>query len=131
MEQDLLTYLLAQTNVAAVVGSRVTWVKAPQGVARPNVILHRIAGLRDTTNDGPSGFVSSRIQVDCFGVSFLSAKTAANAIEVALSGGHFIQGSTEFQGCFLDAERSGEEDAESSDKLFRVSLDFIIYHGGL
>jgi hypothetical protein len=131
MEKDLIAYLLAHTAVAAQVSARINWVRAPQAVARPNVILHRVSGERDTTNDGPSGFVSSRIQVDCFGARFEDAKAAAVAIETALSGRSFSQGSTQFQGCFLEAERTGEEDTDSPDKVLRVSLDFIIFHGGL
>lgn len=131
MELDLRNYLLSHAAVAAAVDARVSWVRAPQSVARPNVVLHRISGLRDTTNDGPSGFVSSRVQIDCYGNRFEDAKAAAIAIETALSGGIFSQGSTRFQGCFLDAERTGDEDSTTPDKLIRVSLDFIIFHGGL
>lgn len=131
MELDLRNYLLAHSAVIAILGSRIHWVRSTQGIVRPNVILHRIAGNRDTTNDGPSGAVASRVQADCLALDFETAKSAAAAIEAALSGMRGPYGSTDFQGCFLDAERTGEEDSSTPDKLLRISLDFIIFHGGL
>lgn len=136
MEEALIAYLLADSGVAALVGTppavqRLYWMQAPQSVAKPYGTLQGISGLRDTPMDGPSGLVESRVQIDCYGLTYNSAKTLARAIEAAISGAAFSQGTTYFQGCFVDAERDGYESDASPDKLFRVSLDFIIFHKGV
>jgi hypothetical protein len=71
------------------------------------------------------------VQVDCYGLTFSSAKGLARAVEAVLSGLTVSTGGIEFQGCFLDAERDGYEDNAAPDKLFRTSLDFIIFHKGV
>lgn len=131
MEEALISYLLADSGVAALASTRLYWVQAAQGVAKPYATLQRVSGLRDTPMDGPSGLIESRVQIDCYGLTYAAAKTLARAIETAISGAAFTQGSTYFQGCFLDAERDGYEAEASPDKLFRVSLDFIIFHKGV
>lgn len=136
MEADLTAILLANSGLTALVQTgtapaRVYWTQAPQGVAKPYITMLRVSGRRDTPMDGPSGFVTSRVQVDCYGSTYASVKAVAAAVEAVLSGKSVTQGSTVFQGFFLDAERDGFEDADTPDKLFRTSLDFIIFHNGV
>jgi hypothetical protein len=136
MEEALIAYLLANSGVRALVGTppasqRMHWTQAPQGVAKPYATLTKVTGLRDTTLDGPSGFQEARVQIDCYGLTFASAKGLARAVEAVLSGLTVTTGGIEFQGCFLDAERDGYEADAAPDKLFRTSLDFIIFHKGV
>lgn len=136
MEEALIGYLLADSGVTALAqtGSgpvRLYWTQAPQSVAKPYATLTKVTGLRDTPMDGPSGLQESRIQVDCYGLTFSAAKGLARAIEAALSGLSTETDGIVFQGVFLDAERDGYEADASPDKLFRTSLDFIIYHRGV
>lgn len=136
MEEALIAYLLADSGVRALVGTppaqqRMHWTQAPQGIARPNAVLTKITGLRDTPMDGPSGFQESRVQVDCYGLTFAAAKGLARAVEAVLSGITVTTGGIVFQGCFLDAERDGYEADAAPDKLFRTSLDFLIFHKGV
>jgi hypothetical protein len=136
MEEALIAYLLADSGVQALVQaasgpSRIFWTQAPQGVGKPYATLTKITGLRDTTLDGPSGFQEARVQVDCYGLTFGAAKGLARAVEAVLSGLTVTTGGIEFQGCFLDAERDGYEADASPDKLFRTSLDFMIFHKGV
>lgn len=136
MESDLTAILLADSGLTALVktgtaAARIYWVEAPQGVAKPYVLLQRISGLRDTPMEGPTGFVESRLQVDCYGLTYATTKATAQAVGAALSGLTTTQGTTEFQGFFLDAERDGFEADATPDKLFRTSLDFIVFHKGV
>jgi hypothetical protein len=136
MEEALIAYLLANSGVRVLVGTppasqRMHWTQAPQGVAKPYATLTKVTGLRDTTLQGPSGFQEARVQIDCYGLTFSSAKGLARAVEAVLSGLTVTTGGIEFQGCFLDAERDGYEADAAPDKLFRTSLDFIIFHKGV
>lgn len=128
MEEALRSYLLEIEEIVALVGTRVHWVRSPQGSASPRIVLYRISGLRDMTMQGPSGLVASRVQVDCIGASYGSAKTVARAVEACVSGWSGIRSDVAFDGCFLIGERDDFEDADTPDKLFRTSLDFNIWH---
>jgi hypothetical protein len=128
MEEALRTFLLAGTDLAALVGTRVHWVRSPQAAASPRIVLYRISGLRDMHMQGPSGLVASRVQVDCIGASYGSAKPLARAVEARLSGYSGTASGIRFEGCFLIGERDDFEDTDTPDKLFRTSLDFNIWH---
>jgi hypothetical protein len=131
MEEALLSYLLAASAVSSLVGTRINWVRSPQGVLSPRVVLTRVSGIRDMTlNSGPTGYVSSRVQVDCIGTSYGSAKSVARAIETRLSGYSGTTGGIRFEGCFLIGERDDYFDTDTPDKLFRTALDFNIWHKG-
>lgn len=132
MEEALMTYLLAGTTLAALVGTRIHFVRSPQGTASPRVVLYRISGVRDMSlNNGPTGFVASRVQCDCIGTSYTSAKAVARALETRLSGYSGTVGSIRFEGAFLVGERDDYFDTETPDKLFRTSLDFNIWARGI
>lgn len=128
MEEDLIAALLRNAALNARVGVNIYWGKASDAVSKPYIVLNRVSGLRDTTMDGASGLVASRVQVDCWDTHYLDAKKVARAVEGALSGRRFRQGNTEFRGFFLVAERDGYDHSDTPDKLFGVSLDFTIWH---
>lgn len=130
MEEALRTFLLASAGLTALVGTRIHWVRSPQGSASPRIVLYVISGLRDMRMDGPTGLIASRVQVDCIGASYGSAKAVARAVEARLSGYTGTASGIVFQGCFLIGERDDFEDADTPDKLFRTSLDFNIWHKG-
>lgn len=128
MEEALVGYLLAGTALAAVVGNRINWVRSPQGVLSPRIVLYKVSGLRDMCFDGPTGFVTTRVQCDCISTTYNSAKAAARALEGRLSGYSGTTGGIRFEGAFLINERDDFFDAETPDKLFRTSLDFNVWH---
>lgn len=130
MEEALRTFLLASAGLTALVGTRIHFVRSPQGSASPRIVLYVISGLRDMRMDGPTGLIASRVQVDCIGASYGSAKAVARAVEARLSGYTGTASGIVFQGCFLIGERDDFEDADTPDKLFRTSLDFNIWHKG-
>lgn len=107
---------------------RINWIVAPQAIARPNIVLLRVSGLRDTPMDGPSGLVETMVQVDCYGETLAAALAVSRAVETVLSGYSGTQGVTKFDGVFLISERHGYEDTGTPTRLYRVSLDFRIWH---
>lgn len=131
MEEALIAHLLADSGVTALASTRLYWTIAPSAVAKPFATLLKVDGIRDTPLGGPNGFQQSRVQIDCYGTTFASAKTLARAVETAIAAGRFTVGSIEFQACFLVTERDGYEDDPSTEDLFRTSLDFITFHNGV
>lgn len=127
MESALVAHLLGSAGLATLVGTRINWVRAPQGALSPRIVLYRISGVRDMHMAGPSGLIASRVQVDCLGLTYDSAKSVARAVEARLSGFSGTR-AIRFDGCFLVNERDDFSDTDTPDKLFRTSLDFIIWH---
>ena len=128
MEESLVALLLAWAPLAALAGNRIHWATRPQGTLPPFVILNRISGIRDTTFQGPSGAVASRVQADCYALTYSESKALARAMEALLSGYRGSDGSTEFAGIFLESERDGFDDTDPPDKFYRTSLDFTLWH---
>lgn len=127
MEEALIAKLLATAGITGAVGQRVTWKRRGQGKPLPAIVLHRIDGIRDYHLGGASGLVESRIQADCWGDSYLSAKTTARALEAVLSGARFTQGGVRFDGIFIEDERDDTSE-ENGRPLFRTSLDLMVHH---
>lgn len=128
MEESLVAKLLAASGLVALVVDRVNWNKIETPAAVPYVILRRISGGRDYHMGAASGLVETRVQADCYGGTYASAKGVARAVEAALSGFQGVQGSTTFDGIFLTAERDLIDEDDSPVDLHGVSLDFIVWH---
>jgi len=125
METALIAKLLASAGVTALVSTRINWSRRPQGAALPAIVLHRISGIPDYHHSGTSGLVSSRVQVDCYGVSYGSAKAVARAVEAAITAQTFTQGATRFDVILLDNERDSSTEP-TPDTLFLTSLDLVV-----
>ena len=126
MEANLIAKLLATAGVTALVSTRINWSRRPQGSALPAIVLHRIDGAPDYHHAGASGLVQSRVQVDCWAVSYGAAKAIARAVETAVTAQTFTQGATRFDVILIADERDSTFD--ETTPLFRTSLDLMIHH---
>lgn len=130
MEAALLAKLLATVGVTALSDSRINWSRRPQGETIPAnkgaIVLHRIDGFPDYHTLGPSGLVESRVQVDCWGLSYKAAKSLARAVEAAVSGARFTQGAIRFDAILLVDER--DDTFDETAPIFRTSLDLAVHH---
>jgi hypothetical protein len=126
MEAAFIARLLATAGVTALVSTRINWLRRPQGSALPCIVLHRIDGTPDVTHGGRSGLVVSRVQVDCWGASYGSAKAIARAVETAITAQTFTQGATRFDVILIADERDSTFD-ENNTPIFRTSLDLIVH----
>lgn len=129
MEEAIRTRLLNTSGVTALVGTRVYCGSRPQGQTLPDVIINRISGAPIYTDDGESGLAEARIELDCWGTTYGSAKNVARAVIESLSAFFGTVGDTPFQYILLDAERDFREvgTVDSTENLFRTNLDFIIW----
>lgn len=125
MEAALIAKLLATAGVTALVSTRINWSRRPQGAALPCIVLHRVSGLPDVHHAGASGLVVSRVQVDCWGASYGSAKAVARAVEAAITAQTFTQGATRFDVILIDSER--DDSTDETTPLFRTSLDLMVH----
>lgn len=123
MEEELRTILLGTGALTAIVGSRVDWSTRPQGTALPAVTLHVVSGAEGYTLKSRDGLLKSRVQIDCWGVTYASAKTTSRAVITALSGAR----DGGFRGMFHESTRDDREGGTNeADRPFRVGLDFSV-----
>ena len=128
MEEDLVARLLANTALAGLVGTRITWIDRPQGDALPSVTLQIVTSGRSYNFKGPNGLCGTRVQVDCWGASYASAKAVSRAVIAAIEP-PATQGITVFGASFLDnAPDFPPEDLAGGVTAYRVKMDWIIWH---
>lgn len=120
MEQEL-------TALLAAASPQRYWGRAPQTPtpSRPYIVLSRISGVRNYHTQGASGFVSSRVQIDIYGDTYVSVHDTAKAVVAAISG---YRGGT-IQGVFIDSQRDMTWlEQGDPNELHRLSLDAIVHH---
>ncbi len=129
MKEQITSYLLAFAGLTELVGNRVQWARRPQASALPAVVLNGIGGVPDYIMSGPSGLVSSRVQIDCWGATYASAEAVSRQVLARLNGVRFISGGVTFQGIFAEGESDSHEVAPGGTDIYRVTRDFILWHG--
>jgi hypothetical protein len=127
MESALIAKLLATAGVTALVSTRINWGKSPQGTALPRVVLHKPSRVTDYHHGGASGLAVTRVQADCYGTSYGSATAVLRAIETALCGASFTQGSVRFDVILNEGERDGNSPSDP-DPSFLLQLDLMVHH---
>lgn len=131
MEAAIIAVLLADSGVAALVGTRVQPVSRPQSDTFPAVTVTRISGGPEYADDGEVGLEDGRIQIDCHGLTYTDAKGLAVAVRNCLSAlidttsaGVFIIYVT------LDNERDFRESgSNAAEYSFRTAIDFMVWIG--
>lgn len=113
--------LLADASVAALVGTRVYPLSAPQGAARPFLVVTSVSDVPATTMNGlPADLLrNARVQVDSYAETYLEAHALFEAVnnEVAALSGPTISA------VLLSA--SDMRDDETG--LYRKSADFSVW----
>lgn len=128
MEEDLVARLLADAGLAGLVGERIYWLDRPQADALPSITLQVISPGRAYTYGGASGTAGSRVQFDVWGRSYLEAKQVSRALIAAVEP-PALEGDTRFGPAFLEnGPDFPPEDLPGGTKVYRVSMDFIIWN---
>lgn len=120
--------LLANLGVAAV-APRVAWGERPQAGSLPAIVLTRVSDTPKYVMDGTVTLSETRVQADCWALTYAGADAVAKAITAALSGFAGTVGATRFHGVFSEGARDlREAGTDDAARYFRVSIDFIIHH---
>lgn len=128
MQAALRARLLADASVAALVGTRVSWVERPQGDALPAVTLTTIAGDRDQHLKGFTGMRSTTVQADCWASGYGQARALAEAVIAATVPAGSFSG-VQFGRTFAGEPRD-LGDSASGTFIHRQSVDLTVYHYG-
>lgn len=128
-------FVLADTTVASIVGTRMFPRVLPQGVRDPAIVYNRVSMLGDHHMQGASGLVEVRMQIDAW------AETADDAYELAVAVKQRIDGYRgEMQSVASPPEvvfvqgvffANARDDYDSNRQLYRESWDYMLHYGEL
>ncbi|MDZ7823669.1 MAG: DUF3168 domain-containing protein [Ahrensia sp.] len=122
MEEELRALLLSHAPITDIVANRIDWGVNTQGALFPRVVLTVISSAEGIVMNGSNNLEQSRVQVDCYAMTYGQCKSLSRAIINFLHvyrGGGFRLITHE---SVRDSRESGTNEAE---RPFRVSLDFL------
>ncbi|MDD4986375.1 MAG: DUF3168 domain-containing protein [Dehalococcoidales bacterium] len=129
IEQALMTFLLAQSGITALVGDRIHFVRAPQDVAHPYLVISKVDDPGMHSHDGPVKLGDPRLQFSAFAETYGAAKLVTAAVKTALNGYKGTMGGDGgvfVGGVFYDDET--DLDPGDGSGLFGVAADYIIWY---
>lgn len=131
IEEGLRAYLLADATVSGLIGTRFTPLAEAQRQARPYAVYQRISTEIIRSLKANSGLRWARVQVDCYGDTYASAKAVAHAISERIDSditpGTF--GTYCVPSCRILDEWDGYEEPERDGErgIYRTSLDVKVW----
>lgn len=128
MEEAFIAFLLADTSLSALVGSKVNYDTAPQGTAAPYVVIEVISRVPVYADDGEAGLTQHRLQITSFAATRASALAVSAAVFARLSAVSQTYSGVQFQHIELDDEDSRFETFADGRELYRVRQDYLIWH---
>jgi hypothetical protein len=116
---SISTQLYALLSAGATdAGTRIYPLTAgPSPVATPYITFQTVAGVPDAVMSGSSGLIKTRMQLDLYATTHALAETLKAQVEALLAGWSL-----------QNTELSAQDFYEADVKLFRVLLDYSIWH---
>jgi hypothetical protein len=121
MEEQFRAALLANSGLAAIVGTRIDWGLRGQV---PSIRLQVVSGVPFYTHSGRDEMTPYLVQADCFGARYGDAKRVARAVQAACGD----LGLPHFNSCFVENERDDQDVDAASNPIHRTSLDLRLWH---
>lgn len=119
IEEAIVTILRGNSQVSALVASRVYLMEATQSGEFPFLVVTTVGAQRELLHDGPMGIANKLIQVSCISNKVSSAKTLAEKVRKAL---HDFRGSVGDEFIFY-ASVQNEVDLSDPDYGHQVAID--------
>lgn len=127
-EEALFSFLVADTDLTALVGQRIYPLLLPQQPTTPAISYQRISTTPLYALNGNQQLTKVRIQFDIFGATLADAKSVAEALHSRLDAYRGLMGSVQVGSVF----RASEMDLyDPSVESFRVSTDYLIVFEGV
>jgi hypothetical protein len=127
---DLRTFLLAQSGISTLVGTRIYRSVRNQNDGLPAIVAQV---LNDSSDHALDGILSARdalVQIDCFAATWVAVDALATAVEAELDSYSGAIGDRTCQAAFLTGRRDIEDDPVfgNEQNTPRVSMDFEMMH---
>ena len=125
MEEALTALLLADDDLAALIGTRVHWGRLPDGVGNwPYIVLQVVSDPSEHDLDGPVDLRQARVQADVYGDDYGQAVAAKRAMLALLSGFRAVAHGVDFRAVFVLDDRDMTDRAAGGERyLFRRMVD--------
>ena len=123
IESDIVTYLLAQSPLTAVIGTRLHAMKRPQkatatSTAYPSITFQRVGGTHEHHLTAAQGYAELRMQFDIWSLSYLTCASVAELLRAELSGyGPGTMGSSTVHSVKLESQIDFYEAPEVADEV--------------
>lgn len=86
LTSGLVSLLLANSTVSAIVGTRIQPIPAPEDLKQYPCVTYQVASdVNGYTLTGTDGVTTTRVIFDCFALRFLDAHNLALAVKAALT----------------------------------------------
>lgn len=128
LEEALLSRLANYGGLSALVVARIYPMILPQKPTLPAVTYQRIDGERESGMTQEHGMAHPRMQVDCWAATYSAAKAVATQVRGALQRWSGTVAGVTVLDSFLESDRDLYEPGTGGQDIFRVSLDFLIWH---
>jgi hypothetical protein len=128
IEAAIVEILNDTSEITDIVGNRIHPASDPQATPRPKITFQRISTARPHTNDGPMGFPSANIQLDCWADSYKVARQLADIVRRTLDGTNGTIDGTVIHLCLVTGEQDLPQAPEAGQQkgIQRVSLEIQI-----
>lgn len=127
MEEALRARLLANTAIAAIVGTKVTWGDRPQGKDLPALVLLLVVPGRDYTHQGADGLTGARVQIEAYGKTALQAVQLQRLVTAEMEDPKTV-GSIRFDMCFQQGGPDGASiDLDGGGKAYQRLSDWLVF----
>jgi hypothetical protein len=129
IETAVRNYLIATAGVTNLTGQHIYYNVAPQDVAKPFVVITKIAGVREKTQTKAMAFCHGLIQISIFDTTYLGAKAVATAIQTIMQSYSGTMGTSggitgaDVGACFYDNEI---DFYEQDTGLHHIACDYSI-----
>ncbi len=128
-EKGIVSLLLADADVAALVGTRIAPAITSQTLAKPNIVYQRIASSRVKSQDGPTGSAECLLQVSMYASTYKGAKTLADKVRIAIDGYKGTAGGIVIDACFIEDEDDMPQPPDAGDEsgVFGIRQDYRLH----
>ena len=120
--EDLFTFL---SDAGTTAGSRVYPLQLPQGVVLPACTYSQVSDPPEHTHSGRSSLRRPRFQINCWGETYLAAKTLAAEVIALLDGFSGTMGSTTAYAGFVE---DGRDNMDPVTGRHWVGVGVVIWH---
>ena len=131
MEEALIARLRGSSVIAAACGTfnsrpALDWLE--RSPAMPSAVLHNITPGRIYSHGGGLGLANPTVQIDCYAETYGEAEVLSRAIINEMQTASTVAGVEFAESFILRADDMEPEYLPSGQEVFRISLDFSIWH---
>ena len=128
--QDVRTYLLTQSTVTALVGTRIYYDHLPQRATLPALVVNLITSVSQREVDAASGTARARVQVDCYAATYAASASLGELVRKVTEQYTGTMGSTTVDRAHVETVTELDDGPTDGSDAYRYirSLDVVLWH---